>query len=75
MAATIQGRALVLVSREAEALAPTVVPHRWQNFAPGLNSAAHEAQVAPASGAPQFAQYLPLATEPQEGHVVESGIR
>jgi len=29
--------------------------------------------VAPASGAPQFAQYLPLAAAPQDGHLVESG--
>jgi hypothetical protein len=43
------------------------VPQWWQNLAPGLKSAAHEAHVAPASGAPQFAQYLPVATAPHDG--------
>ncbi|HEX9219306.1 MAG TPA: hypothetical protein VF858_02370 [Gemmatimonadaceae bacterium] len=72
-AATIQGRALVLASREMGVLAPAAAPHRWQNFAPGLNSAAHDAQVAPASGAPQFAQYRPVATAPQDGQALEVG--
>src|SRR3954466_13998848 len=54
-AATIHGRALVFVSRGV--VAPlTPVPQRWQNLAPGLSGAAHDAQAAPASGAPQLAQ-------------------
>src|SRR5947207_10152670 len=55
-AATIHGRALVLDSRPLTAVAVTAVPQRWQNFAPGLNSAAQAEQVAPASGAPQLEQ-------------------
>src|SRR6476660_9947326 len=56
-AATIQGSALVLDSRVAVgAAAPTAVPQRWQNLAPGLSSAEQAAHVAPASGAPQEEQ-------------------
>src|SRR6476620_2912970 len=54
-AATIQGSALVFVSRGAT-VAPREVPQRWQNFAPGLRGAAHDAHTAPVSGAPQLAQ-------------------
>jgi len=54
-AATIQGSEFVF-DPPGGAAAPTAVPQRWQNFAPGLRSALHEAQVAPASGAPQLAQ-------------------
>ena len=68
-AATIHGSAFVLDSR-VDVAVPTEVPQRWQNLAPGLRSAAHEAHVAPASGAPQFAQYLPVAALPQDGQVV-----
>jgi hypothetical protein len=50
------------------------VPHRWQNFAPGLSGAAHDAQVAPASGEPQLAQYRPVAGAPQAGQVDRSGV-
>ena len=50
---------------------PTAMPQRWQNFAPGLSSAAQDAQVDPASGAPQFAQYRPVAAAPQAGQAVE----
>jgi hypothetical protein len=57
----------------AAGLAPTAVPQRGQNLAPALSSAAHEAHVAPASGAPQLAQYLPVAAAPQAGQAaVES---
>src|SRR6202158_4046302 len=38
------------------AATPAGAPQRWQNLAPGLRSAEHETQVAPASGAPQLAQ-------------------
>jgi hypothetical protein len=72
-AATIQGSAFVLESRVADGLTPTAVPQRWQNLAPALSSAAHEMQVAPASGAPQLAQYLPVAAAPHVGQAaVES---
>jgi hypothetical protein len=54
-AATIQGSEFVF-DAAAGAAAPIEAPQRWQNFAPGLNSAEHDAQVAPASGAPQLAQ-------------------
>src|SRR5438045_2097155 len=57
-AATIQGSAFVLDPFAAVAVlvAPIAFPQRWQNFAPGLSSAAQAAQVAPASGAPQLEQ-------------------
>src|SRR6266480_3689181 len=68
-AATIQGRALVLDSRATLAIAPTAVPQRWQNFAPGLNSEAQTEHMAPASGAPQDEQYRPLADARQAGQM------
>src|SRR5256885_16837393 len=55
-AATIQGSALGLESGTEAIGVPTAVPQRWQNFAPGLNSAEQDTQVAPASGAPQREQ-------------------
>src|SRR5436309_14913715 len=48
-AATIQGRAFVLDSRELVIAEPTALPQRWQNLAPGLSSAEQDAQVAPDS--------------------------
>jgi hypothetical protein len=53
---------------------PAAAPQRWQNLAPGLSSAEHDAQMAPLSAAPQLAQYRPLPVVPQEAHVLtESG--
>ena len=69
-AATIHGSELDFDSRTGAA-APTAVPQRWQNLAPALSSAEHAAQVAPARGEPQLAQYRPLPSAPHEGHVVE----
>src|ERR1700682_5506616 len=54
-AATIQGSEFVF-DPAADAAAPAGAPQRWQNFAPGLSSAEHEAHVAPARGVPQLAQ-------------------
>jgi len=53
-----------------EGAAPTGVPHRWQNFAPGVSRARHATHDAPRSGAPQFAQNFPLDSAPQEEQVV-----
>ncbi len=53
---------------------PIPAPQRWQNLAPGLTSAEHDAHLAPASGAPQAAQYWPVAAAPQEGQVVENSL-
>jgi hypothetical protein len=71
-AATIQGKEFVRDSPDPRGgLAPPAgAPHRWQNLAPGPSSAEHEAHDAPASAAPQFAQYRPLASVPQEAQVV-----
>jgi hypothetical protein len=54
-AATIQGNEFVRVSWLGGA-PPVGAPQRWQNFAPGLNSAEHDAHSTPESTAPQFAQ-------------------
>jgi hypothetical protein len=72
-AATIQGKEFVRDSRGGFAV-PTAAPHRWQNLAPGVSCAEHDAHDAPASAAPQFAQYRPLPSVPQDAQVVgESG--
>ena len=68
-AATIQGSAF-LGSRVVAVADPIPAPQRWQNLAPGLTAAEHDGHVAPASGAPQAAQYRPDASAPQEGQVV-----
>ena len=52
-------------------VAPAAVPHRWQNFAPGVRIVAQAAQRAPASGEPQLAQKRPLAAAPQLGQCAE----
>src|ERR1700682_997126 len=54
-AATIHGSEFVL-ELTVGAAAPAGAPQRWQNLAPALSSAEHEAHAAPASGAPQLAQ-------------------
>ena len=69
-AATIHGSAFGFDSRIGATDAPTAVPQRWQNFAPGLSSAEQDVQVAPARGAPQLEQKRPLAAAPQLGQVV-----
>ncbi len=72
-AATIQGREFVRVSTRGGAPA-TGAPQRWQNFAPGVSSAEHDAHGAPVSAAPQFAQNRPVAGVPQDAQVMaESG--
>ncbi|HVZ76984.1 MAG TPA: hypothetical protein VG818_03285 [Gemmatimonadaceae bacterium] len=70
MAATAHGSALPDPS-DAGAVAPTAVPQRWQNFAPGESGVRQEAQAAPASGAPQLEQNFPDAAveAPQRGQV------
>jgi hypothetical protein len=57
----------------AAAPIPAGVPHRWQNFAPGVSGTRHDAQTAPCRGAPQLAQNLPEAGAAQLGQVVEEG--
>ena len=71
-AATIHGKEFVRDSPDSRGgLAPPVgAPQRWQNLAPGLSSAEQDAHGAPASAAPQFAQYRPLASVPQDAQVV-----
>src|SRR5688500_7102800 len=69
-AATIHGSAFVLGSWGTALVDPTAEPQRWQNFAPGLSVAEHAAHLAPASGAPQFAQYWPVPGVPQDLQVV-----
>lgn len=49
---------------------PAGVPHRWQNFAPGVSAERQPEQVAPESEAPQVAQKCPAAGDPQAGQVV-----
>ncbi len=73
-AATIQGSELFLDSRTVAPGDPTPAPQRWQNLAPGLSSAEHDAQLAPASGAPQLAQYRPVAVASQDGQAVEDSL-
>src|SRR2546423_12303049 len=55
-AATIQGSAFVLDSREVAVAEPTAVPQRWQNLAPGITSAEQEAKLATGRRERQFAQ-------------------
>jgi hypothetical protein len=50
--------------------APTGVPHRWQNFAPGVSDERQPAQVAPESDAPHEAQNWPAADAPHAGQVM-----
>src|SRR5205823_4198841 len=64
-AATIQGSGLILAA--GACVGRDVAPQWWQKFDPGVMSPLHEAQVAPARGAPQFAQYRPLAGDEQAG--------
>ena len=64
--ATAQGTADAKLRCAARLSAPAGAPQRWQNLAPGVNGALHEPQVAPASGAPQFEQKLPVETVPHE---------
>jgi len=45
------------------------VPQRWQNLAPGVSAVWQAAHVAPASGAPQLEQNLPVAGEWHAGQV------
>ena len=54
----------------AGAWAPAGVPHRWQNFAPGVREVRHPPQVAPESDAPQEAQNWPDAEAPQAGQLM-----
>ena len=56
----------------ANPAAPTAVPQRWQNRAPGVSAAPHDAHVAPASEAPQFEQNRPDAGAPQFGQGADS---
>jgi len=74
MAATAQGRADAdaagRVSLAAMGRDPTAVPQRWQNFAPGVSGAAHDAHVAPASGAAQFEQNFPVPGVPHAGQTI-----
>jgi hypothetical protein len=70
-AATIQGSALVLDCGTDAGAAPTALPQRWQNFAPGLSAAEQVEQAEPASGAPQREQKRPVASEPHAGQRVD----
>lgn len=49
------------------ASAPTGVPQRWQNLAPGVSSAEQLPQVTPSIAAPHSAQYFPAEGWPQLG--------
>src|ERR1051326_2301407 len=53
--------------RSAAARSPAGVPQRWQNFAPGVSDAPHDAHVAPTNGVPQFEQNFPTAATPHVG--------
>ena len=55
--------------RESAAVAVAGVPQRWQNLAPGVNAVWQAAHCAPASGAPQLEQYLPVAGDWHVGQV------
>jgi hypothetical protein len=49
------------------------VPHRWQNFAPGVSCAPQDAQATPTTAAPQAEQNLPFAAAPHDGQVCAAG--
>src|ERR1051325_252385 len=68
IAAMVHGR-LAEKLRGSFARARAGVPHRWQNFAPGVRGALQAEQVAPARGAPQFEQNLPAAGVPHAAQV------
>ena len=75
MAATAHGsadpspRSAVGARRASEPVAVAGVPQRWQNLAPGVNVVWQAEHCAPASGAPQLEQYLPVAGDWQAGQV------
>ena len=63
--------------REASLVAaawPAGVPHRWQNFAPGVSCAPHDAQARPTRAPPQVEQNLPVAAAPHDGHVARPAV-
>jgi hypothetical protein len=75
IAATLHGSALenprcsvALTVPPVPAAAPAGVPHRWQNFAPGVSGAPHDAQAEPANGAPQLEQNFPVDSTPHAEH-------
>src|SRR5215472_3588203 len=78
MAATAHGsaepkpRSPLTARARASALAPAGVPHRWQNFAPGVKAVPQATHSAPASGAPQFEQNFPDAGDWQPGQRVRA---
>ncbi|MEP6991603.1 MAG: hypothetical protein ABJA80_11800 [bacterium] len=59
--------------RGGVSVAPTGVPHRWQNFAPGVSGAAQVAHVAPSSAVPQLEQKRPADGSPQDGQGRDMG--
>src|SRR5688500_13689912 len=75
IAATAHGSAFPTPEDRSAAIVPAGVPHRWQNFAPGVRRARHVPHAAPCKGAPQFEQNFPVASAPQAGQAVEVGVR
>lgn len=68
IAANAHGSAFEVAGAGADALAgeaPAAVPQRWQNFAPGVSAARHDAQVAPSAAAPHCEQKRPETDAPQ----------
>jgi hypothetical protein len=72
IAATPHGKADEKL-RSSRAACPAGVPHRWQNFAPGVSCAPQDAQATPTIAAPQAEQNLPLAAAPHDGQVCAAG--
>ena len=53
--------------------APTGIPQRWQNLAPGERAVRQTPHCAPASAAPQLEQNRPVAVAWQLGQTVDVG--
>jgi hypothetical protein len=72
IAATPHGRADEKL-RSSRAARPAGVPHRWQNFAPGVSCAPQDVLATPTIAAPHAEQNLPLAAAPHDGQVCAAG--
>ena len=64
--AAAAGAAVAAAARGAAA-DPTVVPHRWQNLAPGVSRALQLPQCTPRRAAPHSLQNFPWEVAPQLG--------